>query len=636
VHIERLDLTGFRCFGPDPVGIALDEGLTALIGANGAGKTAALEALMRLFGVTQQQRNVRVRDFHIPVDEDHDDPPLTRTLAVDVVLAFPELDRDNGNTDAVPEFFVHMAANEAGEMKCRIRLDATWESDGSVEGAIAETRRVIRTLEEDFTEEDTHDLSPSDRSRIQVVYVPAVRDGAQHLTAFLRGRLWRAARWSDTLRDDVRAATDELNVAFASEPAVAVVKEALASRWQELHSGGTDAEPEFRPVNREFAQFVEKADLFFEPTEAGSSRRATDLSDGQRSLLHIALTAATLDIEGEIAAGAKEAEFDETRLRLPALTILAVEEPENSLSPFFLSRIVGQMLDIADSRRAQALVSSHSPSVLGRIDPESVRHFRIRVDTAVVNSITLPAERQEAAKYVREAVRTFPELYFAKFAVLGEGSSEEIVLPIIAEARGIPIDRSFIAVVPLGGRHVNHLWRLLNQLSIPHATLLDLDWGRHGAGIERVKAVHGELAKLGIEAVAHGDTTAEWDITAIDADNVDAWVEMLREYNVYFCDPLDLDWDLLRSFYDDYTALEPGARGPSGKDASEAVLGDRGDASYYGEYAEELRWYRYLFLGRSKPSTHLRVLTGIELERLRDDAPEVLASLIDKIKESIG
>ena len=62
---------------------------------------------------------------------------------------------------------------------------------------------------------------------------------------------------------------------------------------------------------------------------------------------------------------------------LPALTILAVEEPENSLSPFFLSRIVGQMLDLAGGRRAQTLVSSHSPSVLAHVQPECVRHFRI-------------------------------------------------------------------------------------------------------------------------------------------------------------------------------------------------------------------------------------------------------------------
>jgi putative ATP-dependent endonuclease of OLD family len=36
----------------------------------------------------------------------------------------------------------------------------------------------------------------------------------------------------------------------------------------------------------------------------------------------------------------KSPAFDHDKLRRTSLTFLAVEEPENSLSPFFLSRIV--------------------------------------------------------------------------------------------------------------------------------------------------------------------------------------------------------------------------------------------------------------------------------------------------------
>ena len=49
--------------------IDLDPWLTAFIGTNGTGKTAAWEALLRLFGITAQDRGVRADDFHVPVDE---------------------------------------------------------------------------------------------------------------------------------------------------------------------------------------------------------------------------------------------------------------------------------------------------------------------------------------------------------------------------------------------------------------------------------------------------------------------------------------------------------------------------------------------------------------------------------------
>ena len=95
-----------------------------------------------------------------------------------------------------------------------------------------------------------------------------------------------------------------------------------------------------------------------------------------------------------------------------------------------------------------------------------------------VKKITLPDTSDTASKFVREAVLAYPELYFGKFVILAEGPSEEMVLPRIASASDLEIDESFVSVVPLGGRHVNHFWKLLKDLDIPHATLLDLDIGR--------------------------------------------------------------------------------------------------------------------------------------------------------------
>ena len=101
----------------------------------------------------------------------------------------------------------------------------------------------------------------------------------------------------------------------------------------------------------------------------------------------------------------------------------------------------------------------------------------------------------EAFKYVREAVRGNPELYFARLVVLGRALSEEIVLRRIFEASGYPLDGHFISIVPLGGRHVNHFWRLLHGLGIPFLTLLDLDREKAGAGWGRVKYVGEQLLK---------------------------------------------------------------------------------------------------------------------------------------------
>jgi putative ATP-dependent endonuclease of the OLD family len=382
--------------------------------------------------------------------------------------------------------------------------------------------------------------------------------------------------------------------------------------------------------------------VVFRPDEAGRERALDDLSDGQRSLFHLAMTAATLDVEGSISADPVAAGFQTGGVPLPALTVIAIEEPENNLAPFYLSRIVRQIEDLTKGSRAQAVVSSHSASILARVDPSQVRHFRLNPAdrTARVRAIRLPVGQEDASKFVREAVRTYPELYFARFAVLGEGASEEVVLPRLAEAMGLDIDRSFVAVVPLGGRHVNHLWRLLTDLDIPYATLLDLDWGRDGGGWGRIKTVCTQgvppQAIFGEHVNAAGPAANLAAFDATPAENValmDTWTNFLRQFHVFFSGPLDLDYSMLRAFPAAYQLVEPGRQGPSPRgDPRTAVLGEAGRSDLYtADQDTLLRWYRYLFLGRGKPSTHVRVLSGQTLEALAAGAPEELRALLSSI-----
>lgn len=646
MFIERLTLTNFRSFGVE-TSIDLTPGLTTFIGANGSGKTAVMQALQRLFGITGEQRRIRRQDFHVPATEDA--TSLQRHFSLEAILAFPELDMEAAEAAAIPEFFQQMAADEVGRLKCRLRLEATWTDDGSLDGAIEQKYWAVRAFGE-FTDEDCVELKAVDRARIQMIYVPASRDGSSQVTSFLRGRLWRAINWSQGVRDTFDEAGTTLNGAFAGEAAVDVVADAVRRRWQEVHTAGTDSTPLFRPLDLRFQEFIRKVEVVFRPDEAGRERALDDLSDGQRSLFHLAMTAATLDVENSIVGDPVAAGFQPGGVPLPALTLIAIEEPENNLAPFYLSRIVRQIEDLTVGNRAQAVVSSHSASILSRVDPSQVRHFRLDTvnRTSLVRAISLPVGLEDESKFIREAVRAYPELYFARFVVLGEGASEEVVIPRLAEALGLDIDRSFVAVVPLGGRHVNHLWRLLTELDIPYATLLDLDWGREGGGWGRIKNACVQLMEIGVAPQAifqqvdqNGPAAnlARFDVNNIqDEPSLRQWVNFLRQFNVFFCAPLDLDYSMLRAFPAAYQVVEPGRLGPSVQgDPRVAVLGENGRGDLYAQDQEEaLRWYRYLFLGRGKPSTHVRVLSSQAHDILAAGAPEELRALLTTISAHLG
>ncbi|WP_434346508.1 ATP-dependent nuclease [Myxococcus virescens] len=648
MFLERISLTNFRCFGPETRTINMAPGLTAFVGANGSGKTAAMGALLRLFGITSEHRRIRRQDFHVPASELT--APTERKLVLEALIAFPELDIEGDSNSTVPEFFHQMAADDSGQLKCRIRMEATWTDDGSVDGVIEQRIWAVRNLG-DFDDSDCIELKAIDRSRIQVVYVPAVRDGASQVTAFLRGRLWRAITWSKNVKTAFSESGLKINNSFSSEFAVDVVTKAVEKRWREVHAGGMDATPIFRPVDLRFHEFIRRVEVVFYPDETGRERNLEDLSDGQRSLFHLAMTAATLDVENQIANGTANGGFQAGGVSLPSLTIIAVEEPENNLAPFYLSRIVRQIEDLTHGHRAQAFISSHSASILARVEPNQVRHFRIDLEkrTAHVRAIQLPVGEEEAAKFVREAVRTYPELYFARFVILGEGSSEEVVLPRLAEALDLPIDRSFVAVVPLGGRHVNHLWQLLFDLAIPHITLLDLDLGRSGGGWGRIKSACLQLLANDVAPESlFGDPVdaneiatriSNFDMLAkgnVDLGSLKEWVLWLRQFGIYFSWPLDLDFSMLRAFPGAYKTTDGEMKGPSIKGNPEkAVLGEDADSAPYSNQDEDLRWYRYLFLGRGKPSTHVRVLGRLDSDSIRNSIPEELRALLEDVANRI-
>lgn len=652
MKIENIAVRNFRCFGPEWIEVNLQERVTAFVGGNGSGKTAFFQALSRLFGVTRTDRTVTKKDFHIAHDEE--ELPDGRALEIECVLGFPELDEEEDeDAQGVPDFFNHMAASGPDEpLKARIRLIARWIEDGTPDGTIEEDIRWITTLTDEFDWETLPKVSAVDRASIQVVYVPALRNATDRVTELLKGRLWRAALWSADLGARATEGAELIQNQFDQEAPSNFIIERLTHRWQQVYEGDTDTTPNLRLIESRIEELVRRAEFVFHPDEAGRNRVLADLSDGQRSLFHIALTAATLETEqAALALAAAESPFDQEKLRRTHLTILAIEEPENSLSPFFLSRIVTQAREIGQMSTAQVLISSHSASILSRIEADEVRYFRLDRQTrcACVRLLTLPEDDAQASAYVRLAVRSYPELYFARFVILAEGDSERIILPRLAEARGVPLDSSFVPVVPLGGRYVSHFWRLLADLDIPHATLLDFDLGRAHGGANMVRTAFEALEEVDRDLTANPlvidgtislddlDDLTDNDVLADWADN--DWLQALRHEAVFFSDPIDLDFAMLEAFPAAYQHPNPGGRGPrtTAKAIAEkkrVVLKTNGNPDIYdGEHwNDSFAWYPYLFLSRSKPETHLAALSRIDRRNLARRAPLELRALIDHVR----
>ncbi|MFM0478485.1 ATP-dependent nuclease [Paraburkholderia strydomiana] len=647
MRIESVEISGFRSFGPAPVKVTFAGALTGIVGPNGSGKTALLQALSKLFGVTRAQRTVVRSDFHVPPGVDPNDRS-SREMFIDVIISLPELATGSATPATVaPTFNVMRITAPGGVPVCRMRLEARWDDDGTVDGEVSQTLHWISTLEAKIPDDQRHAVSPSVRGLIQLYYTPATRDAGSQIrssTGALAARLLNAIDWSDDARTIIETASQEMQGSFVGEAAVKAISKALTSRWSNLNADSTDTEPTLALNSRRFEEIVRSVSVVFQQGPAGIERGLDALSDGQQSLFYFALAAAVFDLERDAAQG-KISGFDNKGIATPALTIFAIEEPENHLSPFYLSRIVAQVRSLVAGDSAQAILTSHAPGVLSRIDPKEVRYCRFDTKTRLtsVKAIDLPEGDVAASKFVRGAMLAYPELYFARFVVLGEGDSEQVVLPRLARAMGLLIDTAFVAIVPLGGRHVHYFWRLLKGLGIPHATLLDLDIGRKGGGFGRIKTVIQQLIANGQDPVPLLDTSSgplppdEFaDMHNWDNEGVSGWANFLRNYGVFFAEPLDLDLAMLASFPAAYAATIPADGGPdlTVEEAAISALSKDGLKAYDGEleaYKAFLPAYRYHFLSHSKPATHLRALAELEYKDLKAGMPESIRALLQHV-----
>lgn len=656
--VESITLSNFRCFGPVPTVVELSGEITAVVGPNAAGKTALLQGLAKLFGVSRAQRTIMRSDFHLGPDDDPDDRE-TKTLFIDVLIGLPELEDGSATPETIAPSFRHMLIDR-GDFDgpvCRMRLEASWEDDGTIEGAVTQQTFWVETLDPAPADDKKHPVSATDRGLIQLYYTPASRDAAAQVkatTGALAARLLRAIEWSSETQDAVQETTQSLSEAFEAEAAIEAIGKALQQRWANLHDEVVDTKPRLSLVSRRFEEVISRIAVTFEQGPDGQERGLDALSDGQQSLFYFALAAAVFDLERQVVDGKVEG-FHDDQLRIPALTLFALEEPENHLSPYFLARIVAQVRSLTEEGGAQAIVTSHSPAVLSRVPPREVRYCRCDTKTrlSTVKRIILPTGATEEAKFVRGAMLAYPELYFARFVVLVEGDSERIVLPRLAEALDLLIDPAFVAIVPLGGRHVQHFWRLLSDLGIPYATLLDLDLGRAGGGFGRIKTAIQNLIGVGVSKAKllkiEGGTLSDESFANMHNWQDDegrkllkGWIDFLKGHAVYFSEPLDLDLAMIEAFPDAYEAIIPAGGGPKLTEAkaAETVLGAGGPglALYTGKYSEYpalFPAYCNHFLNRSKPATHLAALTHLGKKKLKADMPAVFAALLAHVSTSL-
>ena len=658
MFLKKMKISGFRSYSTQqPQIVKFDPDKTVLIGNNGSGKSAVLDALNKLFSVDTSIRNLKTSDFYSQPDEDKIG---VKQLFIDVWFGFESLSDDV----SVPSLIEQLTLDDDESIIFRVRLEATLSYEFSDIGDIEDNIYIVTNNEDTPGEDSKIKLSPLIRNSIQVHYVPASRDPLKQLafssTAIL-GRLLKATKWDQDLRGEYRSKATELINIVKSNQSLGLISNSINDGWGNLYKEKTIAKAELNFPFGSVDDLMKLTQLFLSPNEQGGSISSELLSDGQRSLLYLAIIHALFCIENKIKESGFDNNyhgFDMKKLRTPIFSLVSLEEPENHLSPNYLGRILKAFSIYTKKESFQMILSTHSTAIMSRVEPSQVRHFSYKGLSSFINGICLPEKKDEEFKFINEAVKAYPEIYFSKLVILVEGDSEQVILPRVLECYDYDIDAKNISIAPLGGRHVNHFWRLLESLKTPYITLLDLDLGRNGGGFGRIEYAIKQLIKFR-EVKYLNETIFEgfpkWDsqenpleyTIEYDDGEVLGIINLLEEQNIYFSSPLDIDYLMINNFPDVYCSIdkEYGETGPqklkdlegSKNEIIKAVLkeGHAGDEHYTHEqnHLSKFVWYNYRFLSnKSKPASHIRLLNKIPPKNLIPNIPLVLKNIAIKAK----
>lgn len=524
---------------------------TALVGANGVGKSSILYALDWFFNGGTLSRADAHETAARPYDPANSD--------IDVEVTFVEL-TDNDRA----------ALGRYGRgMVCRLRR--TWNAESgaekmfgnsmggpgfrAVEAAtpIAAMRRAYRSTREEFSElpdvltkadiaaalaawED----DPANRDRL--VEVPA--DDASHMFGIGGAAvLSRCIRYvlvpaSTELAAELGQATKGSALQQLLGNIAATVANAEIQQWTSANSeviaglakrveSQVDAATTAHSarVNALLGDLVPSAKLTLVPTypdwlpRADVTVRAQISVNGQRTDVgrqgHGTQRALLLAVlQSLVPAGDEPAGHSPDRF--PAL-VVSIEEPEIFQHPVRARHFARVLSSLSSKPGAQVLLATHSPYFVLPEQVESLRRCRLEddgtaVDFTSVGKIAALTDRGESQvlRNLEKAIPTaFSEAFFAETVLLVEGDTDRVLVEALSARLGLEIDANGTCIISVGGKQgLRTAYALLRSIGVEVYVLVDGDSGK----AERKHPNPGE------------DQQEVWQSTKKATDDVVSWL----------------------------------------------------------------------------------------------------------------
>ena len=456
VLIDTVRIAGFR--GIRNVEISLPR-VAVLIGANNSGKTSVIKALQLALG--DYSRYLTDEDFHI----DSDDVRCEK-IVVDIrVVSVDEngMRQPDFETDWVREFEDRIQEETDGKKFLGIRTVA--EPDEVKGGFVVE--RYTLDAWPDFSSWLSKKLGRGNRiyrryEALPFVSVDAQRDIHKDLgnkTSFV-GRILSGVRYDESDIDGLEKKVAKINREVVEKSAD--LKE-LRNRLDDLNkSFEGHGQAELTPFPKKIRDLPKGFSVHFGETDENSFSMEYH-GMGTRSWAAMLTVRAFTDL----MAGSHEREG------IPFAPILTVEEPEAHLHPNAQKTLYRQLV----TTRGQVIISTHSPSLATMASLEQIRRLNKREKGVEAMSLPTSLSTGDIDLLNRKVMMSRGDILFAKALILGEGETEEQLIPAMFEIYygGLSTFEKGVTCIGVGGKQYGPFVIFGCSLGIPVCIISDND-----------------------------------------------------------------------------------------------------------------------------------------------------------------